>query len=154
MEENKKNVYKYISESLILAIAIVLYFLIMNFSFIRADAKIIFNVTKISSIVILLISILTFEIAFRKDSGKIAINGIEILALALNNLVSWNIILKNNISFGTYMIYSSVAFAIYYALKSMIVYTNEKRKYVKSLSDIHEIVQKEPTKKEAKKRTS
>ena len=34
----------------------------------------------------------------------------------------------------------------------MMIYTKEKRKYVKSLSDIHEIVSKDPIKKEAKKR--
>ena len=34
----------------------------------------------------------------------------------------------------------------------MIIYTIEKKKYLDSLSDIHEIVNNEPVKKEAKKR--
>ena len=41
---------------------------------------------------------------------------------------------------------------IYYFLKGILIYTSEKRKYLSSLSDIHEIVSNEPIKKEAKKR--
>lgn len=154
MEETNKIIRKNISENLIIAITVVLYFFIVNFSFIRADEKIIINGIKIISIIVLFLCIGIFEMAYHKDSGKIAINGIEILILAINTLISWNVTNKNNISFGTYMIYSSLAFSIYYILKSMIIYTVERRKYYKSLSDIHEIVKKEPTKKEAKKRMS
>lgn len=154
MEETNKIIRKKILENLIIAIATALYFFIINFSFIRSNEKIIFNGAKIISIIILFLAIVTFEIAYHKDSGKIAINGIEILILAINTLVVWNVTNRNNISFGTYIIISSVAFSIYYILKSMMIYTSEKTKYLKSLSDIHEIVKNEPTKKEAKKRES
>ena len=50
------------------------------------------------------------------------------------------------------IIVSSYAFSIYYILKAIILYTKERRDYLKSLSDIKEIVDIKPTKKEAKKR--
>ena len=107
---------------------------------------------KIASLIVLLLTIIIFEIAYHKDSGKIAIHGIETLILAFHTLTIWHIVNKLNISFETYILFSTYAFAIYYILKSILIYTNEKRKYLKSLSDIHEIVSKEPIKKEAKKR--
>jgi hypothetical protein len=110
------------------------------------------NITQIASLIILFLSILTFEIAYHKDSGKIAINGIEILILAVHSLTMWHVTNKMNFQFNIYIVVSTYIFAIYYILKSMIIYTNEKRKYLNSLSDIHEIVSKDPIKKEAKKR--
>ena len=154
MEESNKTIRKRISENLIIAIAITLYFFVINFAFMRADEKLIYNGVKILSLIVLFLSIAIFEIAYHKDSGEIAINGIEILVLSLNTLLSWNIIYKYNISVKTYIIYSCLVFIIYYILKSMIIYTSERKKYLRSLSDIHEIVKKEPMKKEAKKRIS
>ena len=92
------------------------------------------------------------EFAYHKDSGKIAINAIEILVLSVYTLTLWHVVNKLNIFFKTYIVFSSYMFAIYYIIKSILIYTNKKRKFVKSLSDIHEIVSKEPIKKEAKKR--
>lgn len=151
-EENKKIVRKKIFENLIIAIAIMLYFITINFAYIRMEEIMLLNGLKIVSLVVLLLSITIFEFAYHKDSGIIAINGIEILVLALHTLMIWNVINKINIPFQKYILFSTYSFTIYYILKSMIIYTNEKRKYVKSLSDIHEIVSKEPIKKEAKKR--
>ncbi len=152
MEENDKIIRKKIFENLIIAVAVMLYFIIINFSYLRLEENIILNVTKIASLIVLLFSIVIFEIAYHKDSGKITIYGIEILILSIHSLTIWNAINKINTSFQTYIVFSAYGFAIYYILKSMLIYTNEKRKYLKSLSDIHEIVSNEPIKKEAKKR--
>lgn len=152
MEENNKIIRKKIFENLLIAVALMLYFIVINFTYLRLEENILLNVTKIASLIILLLSIAIFEIAYHKDSGKITIYGIEILILSIHSLTIWNVINKMNISFQTYILFSTYAFAIYYVLKSMLIYTNEKRKYLKSLSDIHEIVSNEPIKKEAKKR--
>lgn len=151
-KENNKIIRKKIFENLIIAVAIMLYFILINFSYIRIDEAIMLNGIKIVSLIILLLSIAIFEIAYHKDSGKIAIYGIEILVLAFHSLTIWHVVNKMNISFQTYILFSTYSFAIYYVLKSILIYTKEKRKYLKSLSDIHEIVSKEPIKKEAKKR--
>lgn len=152
MEENNKIIRKKIFENLIITIAVMLYFIVINFACLRLEQDILLDGVKIASFVVVLFSILIFEIAYHKDSGTIAIYGIEILVLALHTLTIWNTISKLNISFQKYILFSTYAFAIYYVLKSIFIYTNEKRKYVKSLSDIHEIVSKKPIKKEAKKR--
>ena len=152
MEENNKIIRKKIFSNILMAIGIMVYFIVINFSYIRLDEKKLINGLKLVSMLILFLSIIIFEIAYHKDSGKIAINGIEILMLAIHTLTIWNVVNKIDISFQTYILFSTYAFAIYYILKSILIYTREKRKYLKSLSDIHEIVSKDPIKKEAKKR--
>ena len=152
MEESNKKIRKKIFSNILMAIGIMVYFIVINFSYIRLDEKKLINGLKLVSMLILFLSIIIFEIAYHKDSGKIAINGIEILMLAIHTLTIWNVVNKIDISFQTYILFSTYAFAIYYILKSILIYTREKRKYLKSLSDIHEIVSKDPIKKEAKKR--
>lgn len=151
-KENNKLIRKKIFKNLIIAIAMMIYFIIINFSYIRVDENLLLHGIKIASLVILFISIVTFEIAYNKDSGSIAINGIEVLVLAIHTLTIRIVVNKFKIDFDKYILYSTYTFAIYYVLKSMIIYTIEKKKYLDSLSDIHEIVNNEPVKKEAKKR--
>ena len=153
MEENNKELRKIIFENLIIAITVMIYFILINFMFGRLETLIAIKGIKIISFIVLLFCILVFELAYHKDSGKIAINGIEILFIAIYTLTTWNISLKLSISFQTYVLFGTYAFTIYYILKSMLMFTHERRKYLKSLSDIHEIVMKEPVKKEAKKRS-
>lgn len=151
-KENNKMIRKKIFENIIIAIAIMLYFMIINFAYIRLDQQTLIDVIKMTSLIVLFLSIAIMECAYHKDSGKIAINAIEILVLSIYTLTIWHVVNKSNIFFKTYIVFSSYIFAIYYILKSIFIYTDEKRKFVKSLSDIHEIVSKEPIKKEAKKR--
>ena len=151
-KENNKLIRKKIFENLIIAIAMMIYFIIINFSYIRIDENLLLQGIKIASLVILFISIVTFEIAYNKDSGSIARNGIEVLVLAIHTLTIRIVVNKFKMDFDKYVLYSTYTFAIYYVLKSMIIYTIEKKKYLDSLSDIHEIVNNEPVKKEAKKR--
>ena len=101
MEENDKIIRKKIFENLIIAVAVMLYFIIINFSYLRLEENIILNITKIASLIVLFFSIVIFEIAYHKDSGKITIYGIEILILSIHSLTIWNAINKINTSFQT-----------------------------------------------------
>ena len=149
---NNKEIRKKIFENIIIAIAMMIYFIVINFSYLRMDENILLQGIKVASLVILFLSIIIFEIAYKKDSGRIAINGIEVLVLAIHTLTIWTVINRFKIDFDKYVLFSTYTFAIYYILKSIIIYTIEKKKYLDSLSDIHEIVSNEPIKKEAKKR--
>ena len=149
-----KETMKKISKNILQAIAIMIYFVAINYVYIKIGGQNLQQGTKIISLIILLLSITTFEIAYHKDNGIIAINGIEILVLAIQSLTTWVTIARLKIDTNTYILISACTFTIYYVLKSMIIYTIDNRKYLNSLSDIHEIVMNEPIKKEAKKRKS
>lgn len=151
-ENNNKTILRKIFKNLIILVLIIFYFNLINITYITTNENLITLITSISSIVLLFLSILIFEVAYHKDNGKLAINGIEILAIAFHTLTIWYVINRSNLSFQSYLLFSTYAVLIYYILKSIIIYTEGKREYLKSLSDIHEIVNNNPIKKEAKKR--
>ena len=143
----EKKVNKNIYENIIIAVAVMLYFILINFSYLRIDENKVLIGLKILSIIILLFSIVIFEVAYRKDNGILALHGIESYTLSADHVVK-----TIEISFTTYTLISSFIFIIYYILKATIINTIEKRKYLKSLSDIKEIVNDKPIKKEASKK--
>ena len=151
-KENNKIIRKKIFENLIIAVAMMLYFILINFSYLRMEEDLLLQGIKIASLTILFFSIIIFEVAYHKDSGRIAINGIEVLVLAILTLTIRLVTARFKIDFGKYIVYLAYTFTIYYILKSIILYTIEKKKYLDSLSDIHEIVTNKPIKKVAKKR--
>ena len=150
--EKVKKVNEKVFENIIIAIPIMLYFIIINFTYYRIEETMLQIGLKILSMTILILSIVIFEIAYKKDSGKLAINGIEILVLASHTLSIMQVVEIAKIKFTTYILISSYVFVIYYILKAAILYTIDKRKYLKSLSDIKDIVNNEPIKKEATKK--
>lgn len=149
--ENKK-VSKNVYENLLIAICIMIYFIAINFSYYKLEKNNLLLILKVLSMLILTGGIILLEIAYRRDSGKRAINAIEILILAAHTLSIAHIVELQKFEFANYILVSSYMFSIYYLLKAIIVYTKEKREYLKGLSDIKEIVTNEPIKKVAKKR--
>ena len=138
--------------NILIAIAIMLYFIVINFSYFRLENDIFILGLKILSFIVLGIGIIFLEIAYKKDSGKIAINAIEILVLACFTISIKHIVEVKKIVFEDYILITSYIFSLYYILKAIIIFTKEKREYLRSLSDIREIVDIKPIKKEAEKR--
>ena len=143
---------KIIFKNLLKAIGIMCYFIILNFAYTRMNTDRLINDIEVFSGIFLVIGLVMLEIAYKKDSGKSAISGIELLVLSMHSLSINHIITFYKYDFRFYLLVSSYVFAIYYVLKSVIIYTKEKREYLKSKSDISEIEKEEPVKKEAKKR--
>lgn len=138
--------------NILIAIAIMLYFIVINFSYFRLENEIFILGLKILSFVVLGLGIIFLEIAYKKDSGKIAINAIEILVLACFTISTKHIVEVKKMVFEDYILITSYIFSLYYILKAIIIFTKEKKEYLNSLSDIREIVDIKPIKKEAEKR--
>lgn len=151
--KEKNIVLKKIFYNLIIAIVVMAYFVILNFAYANVNTEIITLGMKISTLVIMLVGIIFLEIAYKKDSETFALNGIEFLVLAAHSLSIKHVVQILNLDFQLYVLVSSYLFSIYYVLKTIIIYTNDKRKYLKGLSDIPDIVKdEEPIKKEATKK--
>ena len=162
LEEERKNkkipkeisqeILKKIFFNLIIAIGIMIYFAILNYSYDKINQDNLVNIIEICSGVLLLICLILFEVSYKKDSGTLAITAIEFLVLTFHSLLIIHIITRYEYQFQFYILTSSYTIAIYYVLKSIVLYTKGRREYLKGLSDISEIVKKEePIKKEAKK---
>ena len=162
-EKHKKNkkmpkevsqaILKKIVYNILKAIGIIIYFAILNLAYIRMNQERLIGDIQIFSGTFLVLGIVFLESAYKKESGEKAITAIEFIVLSLHSLSIMHVISMYEYDFRYYLLTSSYIFAIYYVLKAIIIYTKERRAYLKSLSDISEIVKKdEPIKKEAKKR--
>ena len=134
------NILTTIFENLITLICIVLHYILIIFTFNRLDENMFMNITKFFSLGVLIITIIIFEISYKKDSGKGALYGIEALMIAINTLIINNMMKRFNISFQNYLIISMSVFLIYYIFKIVILYTQDRKRYLNSLSDIRDIV--------------
>lgn len=141
-----------IFKNLLKAVGIMGYFIILNIAYTKMNLDRLINDIEVFSGIFLVLGLVFLERAYKKDDGKIAISGIELLCLSMHSLSINHVITFYKYDFRLYLLTSSYIFAIYYVLKSIVIYTKEKRKYLKDLSDISEIVKEEPIKKEAKKR--
>ncbi len=141
-----------IFKNLLKAIGVMGYFMVLNLAYARMNTDRLMNDIEVFSGIFLVLGLILLEIAYKKDDGKLALGGIELLCLSIHSLSINHIITFYQYDFRFYLLTSSYIFAIYYVLKSIIIYTKEKRDYLRTLSDISEIVKEEPIKKEAKKR--
>lgn len=151
-EVNEKYLNK-IYLNILKAIIFITYFLIINLAYENVSVEYMEIGIKIFSMIFLFISIYIFERAYKKDDGDLAIQGIEILVLSAYTLTTKHITNKFNFGFKNYSLVASYIYAIYFILKSIIIYTKGRKELVDNLSDIREIVKKEePIKKEASKK--
>ena len=144
---------KKIEKNLSRALCIIIYFIILFFAYTRMNLDRLAQDIQVFSGAFLVLGILALEKAYKKDSGEVAITGIELLALSIHSLSIMHMITLLKYDFKSYMLISSGIVVIYYVLKVIIIYTKDNKEYLKGLSDISKIVKEdEPIKKEAKKR--
>lgn len=137
--------------NIVIALIVLAYFILINL--VNQDTYSVNNIIKVFTILFLISTITIFEIAYKKDDDIIAINGLETLVITIHSLLINHIISKSGFSFENYTLISALVITSYYVIKTLIMYTRDRKKYLDSLSDISEIVRKEqPIKKEAKKR--
>lgn len=163
MKENKKaktdnkvpnEIIKQIFINILIANILMIIFFIIMFLYNEVTfEKLELSIQTFSGI-FLLLGLINMEKSYKTDSNAKLIRAIEFFTISIYTLSIMHIIKKYQYDFQIYTAASSYIFAIYYVLKSIIIYTNCKRKMLENISDIKSIVQKEePVKKEATKRT-
>lgn len=141
-KEQKKKINKKIFQNIAIAIGIIIYFIFINLGFHNIEENTYLTDLNVFSAVTIGITIILFEKAYKKDSGEVAIYGIEMLLLSVSTLLT-NYIYKIYNSKFVYIIASiAMLFAIYYVGKSIVIYVKMKNKALKKASDIHKIVRK------------
>ena len=115
---------------------------IINFSFNKLDIPDFKKYINIIQVACCIISIIILEVSFRKDSGKIALYGIEFLVFSVYTLyIPYMYISKANIEF--FKIFT-IVFLVYYIIKSIVILVYLKHDYLrKNISDVKEIVKEE-----------
>ena len=131
---------------------IMIYFMFFNLQYEVLPEHILTKYINISSIIFLGLAILMIEIAYKKEKDNILLYGVEFLLLAVFTLLIKHIPKLLDCNTQTYILIGSYLFAIYYMLKSTVLYTKERQEELKSFIDIKEIVKDEPIKKPTKRK--
>ena len=134
------------------ALITILYFIFFSTQYTKLEANILIKYINASSMLFLGISIIMMEIAYRKNNELTFFNGLEFLAMAIFILLTQHMSKVLNCSIQVYTLAGANFLAVYYILKSAILYTKDQQNKLKDLSDIKDIVKDEPIKKATKRR--
>ena len=137
-EQDKMNVEVFKNIAIAIVMVVFLNFIILGF--INIENSVFLVDLKVFAVSILAIAIGVFEYAYKKDSGKIAIYGIEtlILAFAMLAFIYLDIMCHSNFVIITVVITYTIA--IYYTVKSIIIYQKMKKQYY--INSMKEIIKK------------
>lgn len=137
-----KKLNNRIFKNMIMSIAIILYLLFINIGALNIETTTYIMDLKVFSILLIVLTILVFEVSYKKDSGILCIHGIEILILAIITLIlpTWYSVQNEN--YGIFVTALLIAFTIYYMIKSAIIYYKQRTLHLKKASDINEIIKK------------
>ena len=140
--------------NVLLAVIFMIYFFVLNIGYNSVMLERLEKAIHLFSGIFLVIGLVFLEKSYKNDDGKKAITAIELLVMSVHSLSIMHVVTKYKFDFQIYLTASSYIFSIYYVLKSIIIYTKGRKKYLDELSDVKEIVKKdEPIKKEATKKT-
>lgn len=152
-KEEAAKINKKVFENIGIAIVIMLYFIFMNLGFINIERNVYYTDLKVFSGTLLVIAILLFERAYKKENSNLCIHGIEALLLGLVTMFLVYACITTPLPYVYIVLSFSYIFSAYFIAKAIIIYVRMKKQYIASLSDIKEIVKKEkPSKKEPKKK--
>lgn len=141
-KEELKKLNKRILSNMALAIAIIFYLLLLNIGALNIETATYMMDLKVFSMLFIAITIIIFEVSYKKDSGILCIYGIEILVLAVLTLVLPTLYSVQKEHYGMILTGALIIFTIYYIIKAFMIYRKGKKEQLKKVSDINEIIKK------------
>lgn len=137
-EEVKNKISNSIFFNILLVMFMMIITLVINIMFNKFSLAQFENIMKIVQITVCLISIAIFEYAYKKDSFKKALYGIEFVLFSVAVLYVPYMFNLNNMNFLENVI---IVYVVYYIVKSIVTAIYYKNKYLKeNMSDVKEIV--------------
>ena len=138
--EEKNRLYKDMILNVVIAIGITIYIIFLQLGCLNID-EVPFQIDlKAFSVTLIVVTIITFEKAYKEDSGKLTMWGIEIFVLSIVTLVS---LYMHKIYFDYYvkvMGVLAILVSIYYIIKIIYIYIKGKKDYKNSISDVKQIL--------------
>lgn len=141
-KEYKKKMRKQTILNVVTVLCMVIYLVSINILSLYLETGTYLKTIKILSVILAGISIIYFELSYRKDNEKLFLYGTEVLIISMITLFSTYAYF---IYFDTYnKILGIVAgiLVIYYLIKILIIRSRMKKQYYKEQNDIKEIIKK------------
>ncbi len=143
----KKSIHNVIFQNLIAALIITCYFLVMNVSFFVMSPEKFENFLKYIALIMIAITIVTFEIAYRKQSKKFMSFGIEFLCSGIISLYVPFIFLHTTVVLRFAVMAIPAFLVVYYLIKSLFIFKRREIIYQsENISDVKEILKYEEDK--------
>ena len=142
-KEVKDKIDNEVFYNYMIAIFIMIYMFFINFGFSNLETDIFKIYTKVLAIILICLTVVFFEISYRKDNLKFALTGIELLICSIIVIYIPYIYFHSNVIVRGIVMLDSIFFGVYYSIKNYIVYKKEAFKYQDNLSDIKELVKEE-----------
>ena len=141
-KDYKKKIWNRIFKNSIIAIIVIAYLIALNILSLHIETPTYILGIKITCIIFAIISVIYFELSYRKDNGYLFMHGTEFLVIATITLFSVYAYSIFYITYNSILLYILIAVVIYYNIKTILTLRNMKQEYYKSLNDIKEIVKK------------
>lgn len=139
----KEKLKKIIFANFIIAIIFMLCLVIINSIYLNKDLEFFQTSVKAFAMVLIILDVILFETAYRKDSVTLWVYGFELLSYSILILaISYLYVYMNEIIRNLLML-APIFFSIYYLAKTIIIHVIETKKYQNNLSDVKEIMQDE-----------
>lgn len=142
-QEVKENINKRIFCNCLVAIGIMLYICAIDVVYIYAKQEVVTIALKVFSMIFVAITVGTFELAYRKDNGRVAIVGMELLVFSVIILYIPQIYGNVDQLICQVLLLTPLFCSIYYMAKSIWIYWKTEKEYQNNLSDVKEILKDE-----------
>lgn len=132
----KENIKTNIFHTLIAALIIVAYLVAINLIYYNFEHNVFEQYMKYFALGIILITVVDIEIAYRKDSKKLALIGVELLVCGILSLYIPYIYLHTTAYLRNIIMILPAMLLLYYTFKSYIIFKQNQFKHRNNLSDI------------------
>lgn len=140
-KEIKKAIDKKVYENIVIATIVMAACVLLLLGYKNIEPMRYLTDLKSFAVIALLGTILVIERAYKRDSGKLAINAVETIVIAITLLALPYIHTYYIYKFPAIVVFISSVIGIYYSIKGIAIIFNEKKKYRKSANDIKDIIQ-------------
>ena len=113
----------------LIAIIVMIYCIFLILGFYNIENAVYQTDLKVFAMCILFLAIVLLEKAYKKDSGTLAIYGIEAIVISVITLALIYVNLMLSANYINIVLTISYILAIYYVIKSVIVYIRGRKKY-------------------------
>ena len=141
-KDYKKKIVNRILKNTIIAVIAIVYLILLNVLSLHMETTPYIISIKVLSVVFAIISVIYFELCYRKDNGYLFMHGVEFLFLATITLFSAYAYYLFFITYNSILLYILIAVMIYYIIKTICTLRFMKKEYYESQNDIKEIVKK------------
>lgn len=139
-QEVKENIKTNIFHSLIAAVIILAYLAAINVLYYSFEQDVFEYYMKYFALGIIIVTVIDIELAYRKDSKKLWLIGVELLACGILSLYIPYIYLHTTAYLRNCVMILPAGLLIYYAFKSMVIFKQNQFKHRNNLSDVKELL--------------